>query len=143
MSDRNYNRRDRPRGGRGGGRGSGHGNGRGGFEKKGKEKFQNKGNERRDEPRKELSFYFKESKDKKEFKVVLGENESEKVQVPSYGDNDQDETLLLLIKDFNLMVEDGDLLKEEAIGSEQDDRPFTAANNMRYLVCFKYRTLCL
>ena len=117
MSDRNNNRR--PRGGRGSGKGSGHGNGRGGFKEKGRDKFQNKGNKRRDEPRKELSFYFKETKEKKEFKVVLGGTESEKVQVPSYGDNDQDETLLLLIKDFNLLVEDGDLLEEEAIGSKK------------------------
>ena len=84
-----------------------------------------------------MSFYFKETKEKKEFKVVLGGTESEKVQVPSYGDNDQDETLLLLIKDFNLLVEDGDLLKEEAIGSEESDRPFTIANRRAKLIAIK------
>ena len=84
-----------------------------------------------------MSFYFKETKEKKEFKVVLGGTESEKVQVPSYGDNDQDETLLLLIKDFNLLVEDGDLLEEEAIGSKKSDRPFTIANRRAKLIAIK------
>ena len=70
--------------------------------------------------------YTLKNQKRKKIKIVLGGTESEKVQVPSYGDNDQDETLLLLIKDFNLLVEDGDLLKEEAIGSEENDRPFNA-----------------
>ena len=133
MSDRNYNRRDKPRGGRGGGRGNGRENGRGGFNQNGRgnrnsNNFQNKGNDRRDEPKKELSLYYKEHKEKKEFKIGLGGQDSEKIQLPSYGDADQDETLLVLIKDFNLMIEDGDLFKEDEIGTEEYDRTFSKGN---------------
>ena len=139
MSDRNHNRR--PRGGRGGGRGSGRGNGRGGSFQNGRgneNQFQNKRNiERKDEPKKELSFYYKECKEKKEFKVGLGGSDSEKVQIPSYGDSDQDETLLLLVKDFNLLIEDGDLFKEDSIGTEENDRPFTGAKNRTKLISIK------
>ena len=139
MSDRNYNRNQKPRGGRGGGRGNGSGNGSGGFNQKGnKNQFQNKGNNnRKDEPKKELNLYFKEMKEKKEFKIGLGGEDSEKVQLPSYGDTDQDETLLVLIKEFNLMIEDGDLFKEDEIGTEEDDRPFTANNRRLKLVSIK------
>ena len=77
MSNRNYNRRDRPHGGRGGGRGNGRGNGRGGFNQNGRgngnhNQFQNKGNDIKDEPKKELTLYYKECKEKKEFKIGLG-----------------------------------------------------------------------
>ena len=57
--------------------------------------------------------------------------------IPSYRDNDQDKTLLVLVKDFNLLVEDGDLLKEEEIGFEENDRPFTAVRNRNKLVVIK------
>ena len=127
MSNRQYNRRDKSRGGRGGGRG----NGRGSFNQNGKGNsnyFQNKGNDRRDEPKNELTLYYKEHKEKKEFNIGLGGQDSEKIQLPSYGDADQDETLLVLIKDFNLMIEDGDLFKEDEIGTEKYNRPFTQGN---------------
>ena len=79
-----------------------------------KEKKNSKIKETREETNQEKSCpsTLRNQKRRKNFKSYLEKNESEKVQVPSYGDNDQDETLLLLIKDFNLMVEDGDLLKE-------------------------------
>ena len=38
-----------------------------------------------------------------------------KVNLPTYGDDDRDETLLVLVKEFNMMVEDGCLFKEEDI----------------------------
>ena len=116
MSDRNNNRG--PRGGRSGGKGNGRGNGRGSFNQgrgnnQVSNQFQNRGNNnRKDEPKKELTLYYKECKVMKEFKIELGGSDTEKIQIPSYGDNDQDETLLLLIKDFKLLIEDGDLFKE-------------------------------
>ena len=58
-----------------------------------------------DSNRKEMFFFCKESEDKKEFKIRLGGNDTEKVYIPSYGDNDLDETLLNLVKDFNLLIE--------------------------------------
>ena len=45
------------------------------------------------------------------FKIKLGGSDIEKVYVPSYGDNDQDETLLNFVKDVNLLIEEEDLLK--------------------------------
>ena len=87
--------------------------------------------------KKELSLYCKECKEKKEFKIGLGGHDSEKTKLPSYGDIDQDENLLLLIKDFNLMIEDGDLLKEDEIGKEETDRPFTGVRNRSKLTAIK------
>ena len=132
MSDR----RNNERGGRGHGRG--HGKGRGQQNNRRRNNFKNKEENKKEETnRKELSFFAKEYKEKKEFKIGLGGNDTEKVLVPCYGDDDQDETLLILVKDFNLLIEDGDLLEEEEIGSEELDRPFTVANNRRKLVAIK------
>ena len=47
------------------------------------------------------------------------------------------ETLLNLVKDFNLLIEDRDLLKEEDIGSEEHDRPFSNLKNRHKLVAIK------
>ena len=52
-------------------------------------------------------------------------------------DNDQDETLLNFIKDFDLLIEDGDLLKEDEIGSEKFDRPFTVTKDRNMLDIIK------
>ena len=84
-----------------------------------------------------MFFFCKESEDKKEFKIRLGDNDTEKVYIPSYGDNDLDETLLNLVKDFNLLIEDGDLLKQDEIGSEEYDRPFSNLKNRQKLVAIK------
>lgn len=51
------------------------------------------------------------------------------MDVTSYDHNDLDEALLNLVKDFNLLVEDGDLLKEDNIGTEEADMPFTVVRN--------------
>ena len=142
MSNRNYNRRDRPHGGRGGGRGNGRGNGRGCFNQNGRgngnhNQFQNKRNNRKDEPKKKLTMYYKECKEKTELKIGLGRQDSEKIQLPSCGNTDQDEILLLLIKYFNLMIKDGDLFKGDEIGTEEDDRPFVATNRRNKLIAIK------
>ena len=136
MRNSNYNRRNKPRGGCGGGRRNGHG----GFNQNGRgnsKQFQDKGNSRKDEPKKELTLYYKECKEKKKFKIGLGGQDSEKIQLPSYSDTDQDETLLLLIKDSNLMIEDGDIFKEDEIGTEENDRPFVVANRRNRLIAIK------
>ena len=41
------------------------------------------------------------------------------------------------MKDFNLLVKDGDLLKDEETGSKENDRYFTAARNRNKLVVIK------
>ena len=79
----------------------------------------------KEENRKQLSLFKKEAKVVKEFKVKLGGDDTEKVVLPTYGDDDRDETLLVLVKKFNIMIEDGDLLKDEEIGSEEDRNDFT------------------
>ena len=60
----------------------------------------------KEENRKNLSLYKKEAKESKEFKVKLGGDDTEKVVLPTYGDDDRDETLLTLVKEFNMMIED-------------------------------------
>ena len=52
----------------------------------------------KEENRKNLSLYKKEAKESKEFKVKLGGDDTEKVVLPTYGDDDSDETLLTLVK---------------------------------------------
>ena len=78
------------------------------------------------ESRKELSLFKKEAKESKEFKVKLGGDDPEKVILPTYGDDDRDETLLILVKEFNTMIEDGDLFKEDDIGEEEFRNSFAA-----------------
>ena len=46
----------------------------------------------------------------------LGGDDTEKVILPTYGD----ETLLILVKKSNVMIEDGDLFKDKYIGEEED-----------------------
>mmetsp|Transcript_34952 Transcript_34952/g.40438 ORF Transcript_34952/g.40438 Transcript_34952/m.40438 type:complete len:306 (+) Transcript_34952:850-1767(+) len=67
---------------------------------------------------KEISYYLHDPKDKKEFKIELGGNDTEKVHVHVYGDSSNDECLMILEKEFNLLINDGDLMKEETIGTE-------------------------
>ena len=67
----------------------------------------------REENKKVLSLFKRENKEMKESKVKLGDDDTEKVILPSYGDDDRDETLLILVKKFNIMIEDGDLLKDQ------------------------------
>jgi len=64
--------------------------------------------------------------------LKLGDD-TEKINLPTYGDDDRDETLLVLVKEFNMMVEDGCLFKEEEIGLEEDRNGFTAAKNRNKL----------
>ena len=94
-------------------------------------------NRREKESRKELSFYVKEPKEKKQFKIELGGNDTEKVEIPSYRDHDQDEALLNLAKGFNFLVEDGDHSKKDVIETEETDRSVTASNRMIKLVAIK------
>ena len=84
------------------GRGSGRGTGRGSFEKRNNSNFKKKEDfsKKEDWIRKEMSFFFKEPEDKKNFKIRLGSNDTEKVYVPSYGYNEQDKTLLSLVNNF-------------------------------------------
>lgn len=62
----------------------------------------------------------------KEFKVQLGGNDTEKVMLSVYGDDNRDETLLILVKEFIIMIEDGDLFKNNDIGEEVVRNTFTA-----------------
>ena len=62
----------------------------------------------------------------KEFKVQLGGNNTEKVMLSFYGDDDRDETLLILVKEFIIMIEDEDLFKNNDIGEEVVRNTFTA-----------------
>ena len=62
----------------------------------------------------------------KEFKVQLGGNDTEKVMLSVYGDDNRDKTLLILVKEFIIMIEDGDLFKNNDIGEEVVRNTFTA-----------------
>ena len=77
-----------------------------------------------------MSLYHKEPKEKKEFKIHLGRDDSEKVLIPIYGDEDPDEILLILVKEFELLIEDGDLFKENEIGNEATGS-FTSTNKTK------------
>jgi len=79
----------------------------------------------------------KEAKELKEFKVKLGGSDTEKVVLPSYGDDDRDETLLTLVKEFNMMIEDGDLLKNEESGLEEHRNGFTNLKRKNKLKAIK------
>ena len=52
-------------------------------------------------------------------------------------DNDQDETLLVLVKDFNFLIKDVNLFKGETIGSEEHNRPFMIVRSRYKLVVIK------
>ena len=120
----NQRRNNFPRGGRVGRSGHGARDQQNKNTFQGKKPFERKFKE---ENRKELSLYKKEAKDNKEFKVKLGGDDTEKVNLPIYGDDDRDETLLILVKEFNMTVEDGDLFKEEDIGEDKLRCGFTAS----------------
>ena len=127
-------------GGRGRGSGRGGWNGRGGRENSNRSKFGSKNTFNRrnnEENKKGLSLFKKESKDSKEFKVHLGGDNTEKVVLPTYGDDDRDETLLVLVKEFNMMIEDGDLSKNDDIGEEATRNTFTALNKKKKLKAIK------
>ena len=80
----------------------------------------------------------KDSKEKKEFKIELGGNDTEKVHVPIYNDQANDECLLILVKEFNILIEDGDLLKEETIGEEESRAIWkTATKTKNKLIAIK------
>ena len=79
----------------------------------------------------------KEEKESKEFKVNLGGDDTEKVILPTYGDDDRDETLLILVKEFNIMIEDGELFKEEDIGEEYHRDRFTVLKRKHKLKAIK------
>ena len=67
---------------------------------------------------KEINYYMKDPKEKKEFNIELGWKDTEKVDVPVYNYQANDECVLILVKEFNILIEDGDILKEETIGEE-------------------------
>ena len=83
-----------------------------------------------------MSLYHKEPKGRKEFKICLRGDDSEKVLIPIYGDEDPDEILLILIKEFELLIEDRDLFKENEIGNEATGS-FTATNKTKKLKAIK------
>ena len=62
----------------------------------------------------------KEAKESKDFKVKLGCDDTEKVILPTYGDDDRDETLLILALELSMMIEDGDLFIEEDLREEEN-----------------------
>ena len=59
-----------------------------------------------------MSSRFKEPTKLKQVKIELGSFGSEKVDLPMFDEEQRHETLFLLIKRFNTMVDDGDLMKE-------------------------------
>ena len=61
----------------------------------------------KEENRKGLSLFDNKITDMKEFKVQLGGNDTEKVLLPIFGDDDRDENLRIMVKDFSMMIEDG------------------------------------
>ena len=79
----------------------------------------------------------KEAKESKDFKVKLGCDDTEKVILPTYGDDDRDETLLILVKEFNMMIEDGELFKEENVGEEENRNNFTSLKKKHKLKAIK------
>ena len=83
-----------------------------------------------------MSLYHKEPKEKKEFKIHLGRDDSEKVLIPIYGDEDPDEILLILVKEFELLIKDGNLFKENEIGNKATGS-FTATNKTKKLKAVK------
>ena len=91
----------------------------------------------KEENRKEISLYKKEAKELKEFNVKLGGDDTEKVVLPTYGDDDRDETLLTLVKEFNMMIKDGDLMKDEEIGLEDHRNGFTSLRRKNKLKAIK------
>ena len=99
------------------GRGFGRGFGRGRFGNhngRGKDKFRrsdhnNNGKKENNENKKGISFKYEEPKEQKEFKISLGTTNKEKVNIPIYDDHSKHETMFILIKRFNIMVDDGDL----------------------------------
>ena len=58
--------------------------------------------------------------------MQLGGNDTEKVMLSVYGDDNRDKTLLILVKEFIIMIEDGDLFKNNDIGEEVVRNTFTA-----------------
>ena len=62
----------------------------------------------------------KEAKENKDFKVTLGGDNIENIILPTYKDDDRDKTLLILAKEFNMIIEDGYLFKEESIREEEN-----------------------
>ena len=64
------------------------------------------------EEKKNLTFTYTEPKETKEYKVDLNGTNTEKMNTPTYDDHSKHETMFILIKRFNVIVEDGDLFKE-------------------------------
>ena len=63
-----------------------------------------------EENKKSLDFKFKDPTKRKQINIELGSFESEKVDLPMFDEEQRHEFLLLLIKRFNTMVDDGDQL---------------------------------
>ena len=80
-----------------------------------------------------MSLHKIEAKENKKFKVKMGGDDTEKVIIPTYEDNDPDESLLILVNEFNMMIDNGDLFKVEDIG-EEDDRSSVSALKKRHIL---------
>ena len=59
------------------------------------------------------------------------------VLLPFYGNDDRDETLLTMVKEFNMIIKDGDLFKEKEIGEEAIRDTFTRAEKSSKLRAIK------
>ena len=59
-----------------------------------------------------LIFIYTEPKECKEFKISLGGANSEKLNVPLYGNYSKQEMIFILNKRYNIMFEGGDLFQE-------------------------------
>ena len=91
----------------------------------------NSNKEHEEENSTNLSYKYKEPQHHKEFKISLGGNDTEKQSIPIYSDEERDETLFILIEDFNMLVEDGDLFKEDEIGAETARATWGSVDNQR------------
>ena len=57
--------------------------------------------------------------------------------LPLYGNDDRDEILLILVKEFKMMIEDGDLFKNDDIGTEVVRNTFTTLKKKNKLKAIK------
>ena len=57
--------------------------------------------------------------------------------LPSYGDDTRDKTLLILKKEFNMIIEDAYLLKDEDTSEEEDRHTFMTLKKINKLKATK------
>mmetsp|Transcript_19570 Transcript_19570/g.23979 ORF Transcript_19570/g.23979 Transcript_19570/m.23979 type:complete len:224 (+) Transcript_19570:65-736(+) len=117
-----------------------NGGGRGDFKKKKKGGFSDNSKKfRKEEYTKEVTFKFKGPKETKQFKINLNVINTEKVDLPIFGDKSKHETMFILEKEFNLMVKDGDLMKENGRVNQREANhsTMTAAQRNTKLTCIQ------